>query len=94
MKAQTQLLRAACEPWLARGRAVRLIYDRTFAFQNRGDMTGRMGTITRVPRPPFTDFVHVSFEPKGRQRVTRELMVELEAVEPIDAETPVAEGQR
>ncbi len=94
VKAQTRLLRAACEPWLARGRAVRLIYDRTFAFQNRGDMTGRMGTIAVVPGPPFTDFVHVSFEPKGRQRVTRELMVELEAVEPIDAETPVAEGQR
>ncbi len=46
--AQTQLLRAACEPWLARGRAVRLIYDRTFAFQTRGDMTGRMDDRARA----------------------------------------------
>ncbi len=84
MRRQKVLLLEASLPWLTKGRAIRLLYDQAAALQRKGDMTGRSGLISRLPGPPFSDFVYVCFEPVGRQRTPRTLFLELEAVEPVE----------
>ena len=86
VRRQKVLLLEASLPWLTKGRAVRLLYDQAAALQRKGDMTGRIGLVSRVPGPPFSDFVYVCFEAPGRQRPPRPLFLELEAVEPVEIE--------
>ena len=86
VRRQKALLLEASLPWLTKGRAVRLLYDQAAALQRKGDMTGRIGLVSRLPGPPFGDFVYVWFEPTGRQRTPRTLFLELEAVEPVETE--------
>ena len=52
VEAQKALLYAAARPRIVKGQPVRLLYDQTFAFQRRANMTGRIGVIARVPGLP------------------------------------------
>jgi len=83
IRIQKELLAAAYAPWLTEGLPVRLLYDYgAQGLQRRADMSGCVGRIVRFPGPPFADYVHIRFEPVGRQRKARVLMVELEAIWP------------